>query len=408
MAQDKSYRYKQEDGKQTMLLIGVLLVLIVVVGGALVYIITQKGAPSAPPNETGRPPVPPPQNVSNVTNITNVTGQCDDQCLLDRAVQNKNFSDCQGISAEALEQDCYGQLSDVSLDACKALSDQAKRKACVTAFAVADDDIALCELLSEGKDECRLAADPCYNAEDKTMCNVLRDNNPSLCGINSTCLLNYSVTKKNSTSCSLIQNTVAATACLSAVQYTDKCSDLSMQAEKDYCYQLFAVYANDYLTCTQITTNSAYALECYSVFAARLHNLSVCDRGGFGLNERWACYTNYSLATGDLSGCEEIDELATTNQFRCSFEYAKKYGNPAACQIIGSLASRSTCYEGAIIYSNQNLDWHFCDDVTSFDWRNKCYTESAKLYDDVSLCDNIAEDFAKESCRNSYAVNKAK
>lgn len=412
MAQEKPYSFKDDDEKKTALLIGILLVLIFVVGSALIYIITHKGGgvqnvepPKA--NQTSKPHA---QNLTNITNITNATYQCDDTCLLERAVRDKNLSECQQILAEAIRQECYGQLSNYSLDACKALSDVIKRKSCVTMFAIANKDIMLCDLLVQGKDECMLAVDPCYNATEnaeKALCNALQSSNPSLCGSDSMCLLNYSFIKKNSSSCSLIQNAVVSTACISAVGYTDKCSDLPKGAEQDYCYELFAVYTDDYLTCTQITPNSVYALNCYSFFAATLHNLSICDRDDLGLNEKWSCYTNYSLNTGDLSGCEKIHKLATTSRFWCAFEYAKKYGNPAACEIISELGSRSTCYQGAIIYSNQNLDWQYCDDITNFNWMNKCYTESAKLYNDVSICERISDYYSRESCKSSYATNKS-
>jgi hypothetical protein len=139
-----------------------------------------------------------------------------------------------------------------------------------------------------------------------------------------------------------------------------------------------------------------------------MQNLSICDEGDIGLNELWACYRNYSLITGNLSGCQNIDELAITNQFQCVFEYAKKYGDPSACDLIESLSSRSTCYEGSIIYSNQNLDWHHCSNVTNFIWQNKCYTEGAKITNNISICDYPSETYARESCRTSFESNKTK
>ncbi|MEW6036475.1 MAG: hypothetical protein AB1529_07730, partial [Candidatus Micrarchaeota archaeon] len=120
-----------EDGRNTILMIGVLLVLIVLVGGGLLYIITQKGGTVEPPpvqNETRKPP----QNLSNLTNLTNVTPQCDDSCMLSRAVSAGNVSGCGQISSEALRQDCYGQLSGAYLDACKLVGAEAMRESCIT------------------------------------------------------------------------------------------------------------------------------------------------------------------------------------------------------------------------------------------------------------------------------------
>ncbi|MFH0884416.1 MAG: hypothetical protein V1861_01780 [Candidatus Micrarchaeota archaeon] len=405
MPREKSYYSKRDDGKHTVVLIGILLILIVIIGAALISILTKNGGgqvtPIPPINTTPQPP-----DGTNTTNETPITPTCNDQCLFDLAVSEQNASACAAISMSNLSQSCFERLSEVSLDACKEVKNLDKLQVCVTSFAVAQKNISLCDILAQGKDQCMLSVDPCFNASDKNLCKALNAGDPSLCAKDTQCLLNYSMEKKDSDSCSLISDNVVSTACRSAVQYSDKCSSLPADATRDYCYMLFAIYSGDYLTCTQISSNSMYMLDCLSFFAITLGNYTVCDADQLGLNERWACYSNYSLQTGDLSGCQNIDELATTNRFKCSFEYAKKYGDPSACQLIDSQASRNTCYEGAIIYSSENLDYTKCQYVTSFVWQNKCYTESAKLYNDKSLCEQIGEEFAKETCRNAYDANQ--
>lgn len=407
MAAEKKYTGRQEDGRNTVMLIGILVLLIIVVGGALIYTITSKKAapeqPSLPPAQNATNlPQPPPQNQ------TNATVQCGDRCIMERALAAQNASACGEIQDAGISQDCYGSLANVSLAACTALTDAAKRKSCVTAFAVSAANVSLCDLISEGKDACRLAVDPCYGSSDRKLCEALYTGNPRNCGDDTACLLNYSTAKKDEASCNLIQSDVVSTACRSAVTYSDKCAFLPRLAERDYCYELFAIYSDDYLTCTQITPNSVYGIDCYSIFAARRGNLSICDNDGFSLNELWYCYTNYSLMTGDMSGCREIDELAVTNKFRCSSEYAKKFGDPSACELVESASSRTTCYSGAIIYFNKNLDWTKCDDVTVLAWRNECFTEAAKLNDDILLCDYIEDSPERGLCKDSYLVYKNK
>lgn len=403
MPAERKYRFREDDGKGTVLVIGVLIVLIVLVGAVLFYVLTQRGE---------GPPITPPGNATNqsqtnMTNQTNVTAPCDDACFRQRALDEQDFRYCRNISSSTLGQQCYEALASVSLDACKAVADAAKKKACITSFAVSGDNIMLCDFLTTGKEDCQLAVDPCLDAQNRPICRALLTGNAAECQGDSTCLLNYSVTAKNASSCELISDEVFYKSCVSAVRRSDRCSDLTFQAQKDYCYQLFALYSNDYLVCTQITPATTYALDCFSTFAARLHNVSICNDDGFSLNALWECYTNYSLLTGDLAGCERIDKLATTSKFNCAYQYAKEYGNPVACQVITeSLTQRSTCYEGAIIYYQENLNWTYCSGILDFNWRNKCYTESAKLYDDITLCDYASAEFARESCRSSYEANK--
>lgn len=397
----KPYSFKKDEGSPKML-IGLLVILILIVGAALLYVVMERTTEGPTPIEPAN------GNETNVTqtNETNVTQEYDDDYYYEKAIEEENFSACQNITNTTLQQDCYWYISGASEAACLSLEDFAKKEICVTAFAVSLNDLSFCEHLGNESDACKLAVDPCKVEEDPELCRALMHNDPEKCGGNSLCLLNYSVTMGDEEGCALIQNNVISTACLASVQRTDKCYDLEIQSEKDYCYQLYATYTNNYLICTQVTDNTLYALNCYSLFAGKLNDLSICDMDGLGLNNQWDCYTNCSLISGDLQGCEQIHELATTHKFNCAFQYAKKYGNPGACELVESLPSRDTCYQATMIYSSENLNWTFCADISDFNWRNKCYTESAKLYDDPTLCEYASEDFAKEACHIAYTVYK--
>ncbi|MBU0532045.1 hypothetical protein KKB44_00980 [Candidatus Micrarchaeota archaeon] len=400
---EKNYSFRKTD-QNPMLILGILLILIVLFGGALIFLLDNRviDIPEIFTNET--PPEEEPEEF--LVNQTNVTEICDDNCYYELAIETQTFSLCQNITDNMTQQDCYEALSNFSLDACIGLENQSKKETCIILFAKSESNLSLCDYLEE-KENCQFEVDPCLAEDDVNLCRALTSSEPSECKEDSLCLLNYSITKSNSTTCDLIQNSVISTACTSILTRNDKCYTLGRQTEQDYCYQLYAIYTDNYVQCTQITYNTQYALECYSYFAGKYNDLSICDADGFELNNKWDCYTAFSLTSGNISGCEAIHELATTSRFNCAFEFAKKYGNPGACNVIQALPTRSTCYQGAILYSNENLNWTYCVDVLNFDWRNKCYSETAKLYDDISLCDYISEDFAKEACEIAYEVNKS-
>jgi hypothetical protein len=314
-----------------------------------------------------------------------------------------------GIANTTLSPYCFGQLSNDSLPACLALNEGDRKTSCVIAFALAQKNISLCDSLSQSRSQCRLVVNPCLAADDKNLCAALQGNDPAKCMNSSACLLNYSVTKNDEETCKLIQDDVFFRACTTAVSGSDWCSYLDQPAKKDYCYELSAIAGNDVMTCTQITGGSTYSLDCFSTFAAKMNNLSICDMDNLSLDVLWQCYTNYSLITGNLSGCQKIHPLATTNTYRCASLYAQKWGDPSACQLItDTLTQRATCYEGSIIYFNRNLNWRKCGDIINFDWGNKCYTEAAKIYNDSSLCNYIETDFARTSCISSYSANQSK
>jgi hypothetical protein len=165
------------------------------------------------------------------------------------------------------------------------------------------------------------------------------------------------------------------------------------------------MFTGDYSYCEEITDlESTYALDCYSDFAVAEADYTICNT--LKLDQRWDCYSYYSFETDDLDGCNNIDPLATTSLFTCVFEYAKEYGNPAACNIIADTTSRIVCFQGPIIYSQENLNWQYCEDVSNTDWSHKCFNEAAKLENDISICDEIDVDYAREACRIAYEVNQ--
>lgn len=409
MAKQDKYSFNaEESGSNTTLLIGGLLVLIILVGGGLLYILGSKIIPTPLENQTQVP-----QNqTSNQGNNTTITPPvCDDNCYYQLGINNKNLSACLQMANETLRQSCFTILSNESLDACKLLTDQGKREGCIMSFALANKDISLCNQIKNGT-ACKKALDSCYGLVDQDFCRAMRDSNANECNSDTTCLLNYSVAKKNASSCALIQNDVAVQGCFSAVSGSDRCSDLVAISQKDYCYEIYGVYSNNYLICTEISDSNIYMTDCLSQLAARAHDPTVCKTDGMNLDNLWACYINYSLISGDISGCYLIDDLATTNKYKCASGFAQLYGDPSACNAINdNLAQRVTCYQGAITYYPQNLNWVNCANVTNFNWKNQCYVASAKKYNDVSICNNIDADFAKTSCIDSYnlyAANQTK
>ncbi|MEW6749068.1 MAG: hypothetical protein AB1295_05155 [Candidatus Micrarchaeota archaeon] len=395
MAGRKSYAPSDDDGKSTIMLIGVLLVLIVVVGAGLMVILSPK-TPSQPPPVQNQTPPP-------VQNLTNVTEVCDDECMLAKAIDAKDPQMC-GELTEGDIQPCYEALATDSLDACLMVADASKSGECVTGFAVAGGNMTLCDSLGgDARTSCREAVDPCAEADAYELCRAIGSEDPSFCEGEQECLVDYSMYQGTTSSCDMIANRVVAAACKSAVLSSDRCYDLGPGSLRDYCYELFAIYSGDYLTCTQIDSDSVYAIDCYSLYAVDSGNHSVCGNNGLSLDSRWKCYTNYSLISGDKGGCAAIPKLASTNKFRCAFEFAKLHGDPSACGIIEDSGSRSTCYEGSIIYSNENLDWRNCAGISNYNWRNKCYTEAAKLESDASICDNIQESAEREGCKSALA-----
>ncbi|MFH1521225.1 MAG: hypothetical protein ABID61_06270 [Candidatus Micrarchaeota archaeon] len=399
----KKYRYKKtDDSHHNVVIISFLLIMVLVFGAVLIFILSQNSSvvPIIPNNTT--------QPVANLTNGTIVVPvNCTEECLYEQTIAGDSHIPCLSLMNITLSQLCFEHFSNSSIDACKLLDDGEKKKICVTDFAIANKNALLCDLLlTEGQLDCKVQVDSCYSEPNPDYCFALKTNDSSRCDSDD-CLLNYSLTKNDATTCNSISIEVISKACTSVLTSNDLCAAFSKDSERDYCYQLFSIYKNDYYSCTQIDNlESPYALDCYSYFAIIQNNLEICD--ALSLNQRWNCYSIHALATGDLDGCSEIHTLATSSRFTCAFDFALKYGDPAACNVIEDISAKKVCYQGAIIYNATNLDWHNCGDVAMIDWSNKCYNEAAKLANDVSICDMIEIGYARETCKIAYEVNQSK
>lgn len=399
----KTYRYqKKDESHHSVLILSILLLLVLVFGAILLFILSQ-GSPTPPyvPSNITKP-------VANLTNNTTVAVNCTEPCLYEQALKGDNYAPCLVLLNVTLSQSCFEHFSNTSIDACKLLTDAEKKQSCVTNFAVESKNALLCDLLlTEGQLNCKVRVDSCYSEPEPGLCLAVKTNDSSKCNSDDACLLNYSLTKQDAITCSYISTEVISKACTSVITSSDLCAPFSQDSQRDYCYQLYSIYKDDYNSCMQIQNlESPYALDCYSHFAITQDDLEVCD--ALSLNQRWKCYRIYAFATGDITGCSEIHTLASSNRFTCAFDFALEYGNPAACNIIEDITSKKVCYQGAIIYNNTNLDWHNCAGVAMADWSNKCYNEAAKLVNDVSICDMIELSSARETCKIAYEVNQSK
>lgn len=334
----------------------------------------------------------------------NETEICDDECLKEKALAEEDVKYCDWISDEELQQECYVSIAGASMDACLKVNDPEVYGNCIIENANRTGNLSICDNLPEEQArECRVLFEPCYMHEDTEMriCLMLKHDDAMLCENDGLCLLNYSVEYNDETACDQISGEGIRTACKSYHAGQDLCIDLQSTAKKEYCWELYAILTDNRLMCTQITTESEYAVACYSYFAAKSNDITFCDAQNIQLNDRWDCYTAYALGTGDMSGCTAIDKLASTHRFNCFFEFGKQYGNPMVCPALDDPGFAKTCYVG-VIMNNTNLNWEYCADIPVEDWKNKCYTESAKLEKDISLCDFIVEELEREICTDSY------
>ncbi|MFH1221737.1 MAG: hypothetical protein V1492_01495 [Candidatus Micrarchaeota archaeon] len=339
-------------------------------------------------------------NIIEHNDTTKNVTVCDDQCLYKKALLNSSL--CSQLKNATLQESCYEKWSNSSLDFCLK-TDNATKEVCLFYFAKATANVSICEY-AMNKTGCAVNIDPCYAYEsvERGRCFAFAKNDSSYCK-DDDCRYAFAMQKTDTTSCQKIEMASRRMACISILERKDHCPELTIAAERDLCWQLYATTMDDPNVCLDISNESAYKLECHSYFAIKRHDLTVCDKIGLLLDLQWACYRNYSLGTGDLTGCININKLATTNKFICCFDFAKKFGDPSACNVINDSPDTNICYQGSIL-GRTNIDYTKCAAVPISDWRNKCYSEYAKYHNDPSMCDYIEKANEKEACVIAWQV----
>ena len=396
---------RRKESPKTLFRIAIAAIVILIVVAA-VFLIFPFQAPSTDAEEENGEVtyVPPDENgEENGNGEENETEICDDDCLYERALAETEPKYCNWMENETLGEECYAAIAYDNLYACLNVSGEELHFDCIVWHADMTGDLSLCDKLDDEALECKRLLEPCYfyNGTELRTCLALKNDDPAYCENDSICLLDYSVDSNDSSLCNGIPSEAVRTACISVHEGQDKCTGLESVATKEYCWELYAIYTDNGLICTQITSESQYALECYSYFAIKNNDVHFCEAGFLELDDLWDCYTEYSLGSEDVAGCDLIDRLASTHMFNCYFEYGKKYGNAHACDMMDSIRFAKTCYPG-VIMNNTNLNYEHCADVWEIEWKNKCYTESAKVYEDISICNYIEGELERKMCTESY------
>ncbi len=363
--------------KQTtpFLILGILVILFLALVGAYFFLNTQK-------NQNENLVVP------NITiNNTNINETCiSDICLLQIAETQNDSQTCEKIADSSIKQSCYTQFVNYSVSACTNIYDYSIRSVCVRKFALETNSVELCKKLNIADvRSCIDLVAPCYykTGDEFRACFAVSSKDYALCGSDENCLINFAQNFKNNSACDVISNSASQGLCNSLAAGTDLCGNLSVVANQDYCRELYAKKINDVSICQYTSKGSTYELNCYAYFAISTKNKNLCQK--VDLLNKWNCYQNYSWVSGDITGCDSIEEGSVLSRSLCYVQYAKIFGNPSTCEIISNIGSKPACYLGAMD-NNPNLKPENCAGMKLDSWKVRCYLNSAILYNDTNIC----------------------
>lgn len=369
--------------------IGVFIFVLVIVVAFFIFIYlpsSQNSIPTLPNSTAGN------QNTTQNT--------CDDECLFAKITSEGNVSQCNDLVQN--KSDCFEFFSQKDLESCVQISDQTILKECIIHYALEKNDLTLCNNLDgDSKDTCISFIDSCYfkKGDDRALCYALSKNDYNYCAQNVQCIYDYAKSSNREDGCSVLSDPTQVLVCNSLATKSDKCKDALNPSSVNYCYSEWAIQKDDSFYCGMITQKASIPAEdCYSHFAVKEKDPAYCEKVDIVNNFRWSCLTDYAIETGEVAGCEAIEEYVTVSKTNCYLKLAKAINDPRICEYLDDVSAKNQCYVANINIRTDLLTPEKCSGVRSDTWRNRCYLEAGKNANDSTVCNAITSQAEKDFC----------
>ena len=353
------------------------------------------GCTQAPPGPTVTPepvviPTPSPSNNTTIASPCTAGNIVqNDNCFASLALEKSDSKYCRNIYAIDKLDACLYHFANSSLELCKQITEADLRFSCLTANAVREKSEATCNLIdnTEAAAAClKKVLPPCMLISDesaRSLCIALDKNDFSLCK-DDACLAGFALNKSSEIACGAITKQNDRYYCLALVKKSvGACLDAPLVPIQDSCIEQASETLDDVSGCSLATDEGTYQNNCYMHFAVERNNATLCQLVASETN-RDTCYKNYSIGTATVSACPKVVE--STNRVDCYFKAAKLNRKPSLCNPLGTDDLKNTCYSGAILYPANGPLPNDCPDVSSTDWRDKCYYQAARATYNGTLC----------------------
>ncbi|MFA5930611.1 MAG: hypothetical protein WC861_07055 [Candidatus Micrarchaeia archaeon] len=369
------------------------------------------GCTSAPqgPVVTPEPAAtPPPAPVPNATQAAPCSGGNivqNDNCFASLALEKSDSSYCRNIYAIDKLDSCLSNFANSSLDICKQITGAEMRFSCLAANAVREKSEGICNMIdnTEAAADClRKVLPPCMLISDesaRSLCIALDKNDFSGCKDDS-CLAGFALNRSSELACGAITKQDAKYYCIALVKKSvSSCLDAPLAPIRDSCVEQVSEALGDLSGCS-LAGEGPYQCNCYMHFAVERNDYKICQRVSTE-TDRDTCYKNYSIGTATVTACPRIVE--STNRVDCYFKAAKLNRKPSLCNSLWTSDFRSTCYSGAILYPAEGPVPSDCPDVSSTDWKDKCFYQAARATYNGTLCGMISDGSSdKGNCESLF------
>jgi hypothetical protein len=312
-----------------------------------------------------------------------------DNCFASLALEKSDSKYCMSIYSIDKLDACLYNFANSSLEICKQVTGAGLRVSCLTANAVREKSESICNMIgnTEAAAAClRNVLPPCMlisGESARSLCIALDKDDFSLCK-DDACLSGFALNKSSEIACGAITKQNDRYYCLALVKKSvGTCLEAPLAPVQDSCIEQASETLDDVSGCSLATTDSTYQNGCYMHFAVERSNATICQSVG-SETSRDSCYKNYSISTATVGACPKVVE--STNRVDCYFKAAKLNRKPSLCNPLLTNDYLNTCYSGAILYPIEGPQPSDCPEISSTDWRDKCYYQAARATYNGTLC----------------------
>lgn len=375
-----------------------------------------------------------------------------DRCLSDLAKANDNISICEDIFDfqdrsscylalpnsltkafcderpwPKLRDWCYSRLAEKegSSDACESISDREEKEECYYKVAVSTGEILLCDQISSGSQECKLAA--AIRSEEPAKCAEFADDawveidfnsygfqqemqipkdqclkkiaeatlDESLCeGINDAqnryfCLKNIFDRKED------IQNSLDSNISRDAQEKQDSmiCLEVADTKKRISCIRGIALELLDYEQC-RLMEDSEQVDICIRNIAISAKDQGICEEIS-GSRERSICYRDMAFLLDNPSICENNPDVSTPDKQICDAFFVSTE-DEGSCSKFSDHRLRELCY---LRLARSRSDTAVCDAFSDKAKKNDCLLFIAlKDAEELKYCSKFDDEDAKKQC----------
>ncbi|MFH2027573.1 MAG: hypothetical protein ABIJ08_00400 [Nanoarchaeota archaeon] len=176
---------------------------------------------------------------------------------------------------------------------------------------------------------------------------------------------------------------------------SDECNALKGETNADNCYFEKAISTADAVLCENIKMDQLKG-SCISEIGIALNDIRLCE--SLDNTTKGYCYAKIAINNEDETICESIDSTYWIDI--CYSELGKAKNDAELCLKV-DIRYADACF---VEVAESTQDEGVCRWITDNDDKYFCYRDLALSKEDVTICNNIADDVWRDgNCIKKYA-----